>query len=100
LASSLTPFFAVPPAGSFPATFGPEFTGQNGVFQFFQLSQDPAVAANFGITSWWDVNGSFALESASGGLIATPEPGSLSLCALAVGLLAIRYSRRSSQNRS
>lgn len=97
LASSLTPFFAVPPTGSLPSTFGPETSGQNGVFLFSMLNQNPAVTANFGITAWWDVNGSFTLDSARGGLVTTPEPNSLALIAVVVGLVAIRsrYDRRS-----
>ena len=87
LASGITPFFAIPPAGSLPATFGPETSGVNGTFLFFTLTQDPAVTANFGITSFWEVTGSFTLDSSSGGIL-TPEPDTLAISAIGLAALA------------
>jgi hypothetical protein len=90
-------FFAVPPAGQLPSSFGPVTTGQNGVFTFALFSQNAGVsdpAQNFGITAAYEVTGSFTLDSADGVLVA-PEPSTLALTATALlALAAIRWRKR------
>ena len=88
-------FFAVPPAGDIPSSFGPVTTGQNGVFNLALLSQNAGVndpAQHFGITSDYAVTGGFNIDSASGVLVA-PEPGSLAPTAAAVLMLAAAVAR-------
>jgi hypothetical protein len=88
LVSSLNSFFVVPPAGQFPASWGPATDGQNGVFTFFERAQDNTLADHFGITQLFEVTGNFALTSADGGFVTTPEPGTFVLAGSLLLVLA------------
>jgi hypothetical protein len=92
LATSSQPFFPVAPAGSFPDNWGAPVPGQNGVFGFAAFSADTTIPQNFGITQWYDVQGGFSVDSASGGLF-TPEPGTVGLVAMGV-MVAAGVGRR------
>lgn len=75
LVSSLQPFFAVPAAGDYPASWSLANPGGNGVFTISTLSQNPALPDHLGITTDYTVIGNFAFNSVSGGFVAVPEPG-------------------------
>ena len=93
LISGSQPFFPVPPIGSFPDAWGPAAVGGNGLFGFSVLMGDSTIPQNFGITQWYDVNGRFYVDSASGSFV-TPEPGSLALAATGLALVATGVRRK------
>lgn len=96
LISSLQPFFAVPPSGNLPPSWGPVTTGQNGVFTFSELMQDSTIPEHFGLTTDYSVTGQFTLDSASGfpvPISATPEPRTLTLTATALLMLGAVAAR-------
>lgn len=96
---SSSPFFTVPPIGEFPDSWGP-VAGGNGLFRFNQLMKDSTVRENFGIVEWYDVQGTFTIDSARGGFVAgavaTPEPGTLGLALASLAVVAAGVRRKSS----
>ena len=88
LISDGQPFFPVPAPGSLPSSWGPVAPGGNGVFSFALLSQDSTIPDHFGIVSDYAVNGSFTFNSASGGFVSTPEPGTFVPAGVLLGLVA------------
>ncbi len=91
-------YFTFPPTGQLPSSFGPVSAGLNGVFNFGLILQNAGVtdpAQNFGVTTDYDVNGSFTFNSADGVLVA-PEPGTLAMTGTSLLALAIVWRRRRS----
>jgi hypothetical protein len=96
LISSGQPFFAVPPAGEFPASWGPVATGGNGVFTLSELLQNSTIPANFGLISDYSVIGSFTFDSVNGFLVPlapTPEPRTLPIMVVALVGFAVAVAR-------
>lgn len=93
LASNAQNLFPIPPAGSFPASWGPDTTGVNGVFGFTEFQRDLTSSNHFGVLADYSVSGNFALDSVSGGFVnPTPEPGAV--LPLIAGLLVLAVRRR------
>jgi hypothetical protein len=82
-------FFAVPPAGDIPTSWGPVTTGTNGVFTLSQRSQNPTIPDHFGLTTDYSVIGGFTIDSASGGFLAAPEPSAVAPTAFGLVLVAV-----------